>query len=173
MVGWKESKLVDVQRFPKGIAGISQGPQEGQKIPQSSTHFNKQADKTSGTHGTDNTPKFRGDTQNVSSGDKLVIHIFFTVPKPITWGVGPEGWGRNQSETTPDKLACMCSLQNKGGPWWCPFNVSKNQAAQGRGGGDIIEHLGCLGPLPMSMKIISMFQHLTGLHQCLKSECQP
>ena len=87
MVGWKESKLVDVQRFPKGIAGISQGPQEGQKIPQSSTHLNKQADKTSGTHGTGNTPKFRGDTQNVSSGDKLVIHIFSQSPNPLL-----EGW---------------------------------------------------------------------------------
>lgn len=54
MVGWKESRLVDGQRFPKGITGLSQVLEEDQKLPQSSMHLNKQEDAATGI-----IPKFK------------------------------------------------------------------------------------------------------------------
>lgn len=57
MVAWEESRLLDRNRFPKGIAGIGYGLKEGQKLPQGSQHINKQADTAPRTHEASNIPK--------------------------------------------------------------------------------------------------------------------
>lgn len=91
MVGWQESRLMDRHRFPKGIAGIGHGPEEGQKLAQGSRHLNKQADTAPRTHGAGNVPKIRRvDDQKASLVGKLIIPICSQCPEsqPLGWGEG-------------------------------------------------------------------------------------
>lgn len=122
MVGWQESRLMDRHRFPKGIAGIGHGPEEGQKLSQGSRHFKKQADTTPRTQRAGKVPKYRGDDQNASRVEKRVIPICSQCPEllPLEWGGGYQS-----KRTMQHKLASLCP----GGPWWGPVRAAEIQNA--------------------------------------------
>ena len=75
--GWAEISKGNCRHKPRSTRRSKDTPKQ---------QASQQTSKAPGTHGTGNTPKFREDTQNASSGDKLVIHIFSQSPNPLLGG---------------------------------------------------------------------------------------
>lgn len=83
--GWKEYRLVDRHRFPKGITSISHGPEEGQKLFQGSKYLNKLL----GLMEQAISPSVRrGDYQNTLLAEQTGNSHLLTVPSLYHWSGG-------------------------------------------------------------------------------------